>query len=79
MCWILVQIPLHGKITLSYKEVGLSGFIQFILEIKFLNWHEAAQILPNIKNMDWISFRKHRMKKLMIETQSPASQYYAEI
>lgn len=48
-------MPLLSKITLSYKEVGLSAFIQFILEIKFLNWNEAAQSLPNIKNM-WTEY-----------------------
>lgn len=55
MCWILVQIHLLSKIVLSYKEVGLSAFIQFILEIKCLNWNEAAQSLPSIKNM-WTEY-----------------------
>lgn len=49
MRWILVQISLFGKITLSYKEVDLSGFSHFILEIKILNWNEAAQILQTLK------------------------------
>lgn len=49
MYWVLVEIALLSKITLSYKEVGLSGLIKFILEINFLNWNEAAQILLNNK------------------------------
>lgn len=40
-------MPLLSKITLSYKVV-FSGIIPFILEIKFLDWNEASQILPNL-------------------------------